>query len=314
MMWAAGSAALANIPDLFADVDSGLGPIKRFSSVRKFGLERLESRALFEVPSEGRVRKQVDWLRISSAPSTGEKVIEELSTENIVSEDLSPNTTKHSSPRALQDNLAEEKTHELFNRFIDEPLPGSQLWTPRPHTEVIENTGTWNNVQKLSSSIPDMFSKDLKAYSSGRPHVLPGALEKLESTELFVPISRLETRVNWLIISSKSSHPLRNSDATTGLENSSLSTESLPSLERPSFAQRTQMWTPPSALPLRANDDGLWSLIISPKADDYKSVYDIYAGPVIRKTRADNQIKEIATTELWSKKHTQEAPKHWLLG
>jgi hypothetical protein len=315
MMWAAGSAALADIPDLFADIEIGLGLVKRFSSVRKLGLERLESRALFRVPSEGRGRKQVDWLRLSSAPSTGEEVIEDLSTENIVSEDGSSNTTKHSSHSALEDNLAEEKTHELFNRFMAEQwLPGSRLWTPRPQVEVIEITGTWNNVQKLSASTPDLFSKELKAYSSSRPHVLPGALEKLESTELFVPISRPEKSVNWLIISSKFSHSPQNLGPATRLENSSLFTESLPSFDRPSFAQRTRMWTPPSALALRASDDGLWSHVISPKADEYTSVYDLYAGPVIRKTRADKQIKEIVTTELWSKKHTQEDPRHWLLG
>jgi hypothetical protein len=279
-------------------VDTALGPIKRFSSVRKTGLERLESRALFGVPSKGGERKKVDWLRMSSAPPTGEKVIEELSTENIVSEDRSSNATTHSSPSSLQDNLVEEETHELIDQFTTKPLPESRLWTPRPRTELIETIGTWNNVQKLPASIPDMFSKELKAYSSGRTHFLPASLEKLESTELFVPNSRPETSINWLIISSKFSHSPRHPGPATSLE---------------SLSQRTKMWTPPSALALKANDDGLWSLITSPKPDEYKAVCDIYAGPIIRKTRKDTQMKEIVTAELWSKKHTLEDPKHWLL-
>ncbi|PQE12578.1 hypothetical protein CJF30_00002463 [Rutstroemia sp. NJR-2017a BBW] len=298
MMWAAGSAVLADIPDLFADVDSVLGPVKRFSSVRKTGLEKLESRALFGILSKGSERKEVDWLRKSSVPFAEEKVIEELSIEKLVSQDRSSNTTKLSPPTSLEDNLAEEETHDLIDQFMAEPLPVSQLWTSRPRKNVIENTTTWTHVQKLPASIPNMFAKEFKAYSSGRPRVLPAALEKLESTELFLPISRPKTSINWLIVSSKSSHSQQHLVPATRLE---------------SWSQHTKMWTPSSSLALKANDDGLWSLVTSPKHDEDKAACDIYAGPIIRKTRKDSQLKEIATAELWSKKHTQEDSRHWLL-
>ncbi|KAM3074367.1 hypothetical protein ACMFMG_002825 [Clarireedia jacksonii] len=313
MMWAAGSPTLADIPDLFAGINSVLGPAKRFSNVRNFGLEKLESRTLFGVSSEEKKRTPVNWLNITSAPSTVEEVIDEQSTTKIVSEYQSTEMTKIQSPAAIKDDLSEEKTHKQSERFMAKPKPTSHLWTPHPRNDVIENTGTWTNVRQPSASIPDMFSKELKAHSSRRSHVSRGELEKLESIELFVPISRHETCVNWLTISHQFSHSSQPKDTAIRLDEVTLAPESLPSVEQSSFVHCPQLWTPPSAHALRADDDGLWSLTISPQNSAYSVIYDMHAAPIIRKRREDTQSKEIASTELWSKKHKQETPKHWLL-
>lgn len=292
LMWAASSKPTTSTPDLFTNVK--VDSLKRLSAVRPSILPLLSSTELFKVKSHKKV--QINWLRASVAKSTNNEpvaqamIVEAPVVGNSTFDELVADVETLTNEEIAELLTADEftKGEEVTEKLTTDELPIKSLWRTFPNVAMEGTVGTWKPSPPIVIARPDIFIKNNESYSQKSSTSSHADLQRLESSNLFMPSSNSKTKIDWLHASSVSSAP-----------NSTLT---------------PRTWVLKSLSLAQVSAGGMWMPSTTKTVIELHVFSDPWTQPLIRKSRQELE-KNIESTELWTVGgSTRESTKHWLLG